>query len=155
MAGCHGYGRLYPVQGPLAALAPPPVYTAKISLTPNWSKPVTVGAHANDSMGKIAVVMANGEQFNGAWKLIYQQPDAANTASDPLAGAWNTVYGNGYYSAHVLGTPLFVHTDITGTQGTTLAVEWYEEAYGAAQNQRLVARGIARDSKGDVFKLVF
>jgi hypothetical protein len=155
LAGCHGYARLYPVQGPLAALTPPPVYTAKISLTPNWSKPVTFGAHAQDRMGKISVALANGEQFNGTWNQVYAQPGAANTASDTLASAWDAIYGKGYYTAHVLGAPLFVHTDITGTQGTTLAVEWYELNEGGNNNPRLVARGIAKDSKGDVYKLVF
>lgn len=143
------------MRGPLAALAPAPVYTARISLTPNWSKPVTVGVRAYDSMGKIAVAMANGEQFNGTWKLVYQQPGAANTSSDPLAGAWDTVYGKGYFTAHVLGTPLFVHTGMTGAQGATLAVEWYEEPVGTGDDRRLVAKGIAADGKDDVFKLVF
>jgi len=155
ITGCHGYGHLYPVSGPLTALAPAPVYTAKITLTPNWSKPITIGAHANDRVGKIALTLANGEQFNGTWKQVYQQPGATNTASDPLASTWDAIYGSGYYTAHVLGTPLFVHSDMTGTLGTKLTVEWYEQAYGGNQNQRLVARGIAKDSKGDVFKLVF
>jgi hypothetical protein len=74
-------------RGLLGALAPPPVYTAKISLTPNWSKPITVGVHAQDSMGKIGVVLANGGQFNGTWKQVYNQPGALNTASGPLASA--------------------------------------------------------------------
>lgn len=155
LAGCHGYYHLYPVQGPLAALAPPPVYTAKISLTPNWSKPITVGVHAQDSMGKIFVVLANGEQFNGTWKQIYNQPGALNTASDPLATAWDTVYGAGYYKAHVLGTPLFVHTDMTGTQGTHLSVEWYQEVQGVNQDRSMLPRGVAQDSKGNIYKLVF
>jgi hypothetical protein len=44
---------------------------------------------------------------------------------------------------------------LTGSQGTTLTVEWYEESHGSGENTHLVARGIAHDSKGNVYKLVF
>jgi hypothetical protein len=157
ISGCHAYVHLYPVQGPLAALAPPPVYTAKVSLVPNWSKPVTVGSHANDKAGKISVALAEGESFDGTWKEVYekagtQSASAKSPGMDNLAGAWDAVYGSGYYDAHVLGTPLFVQTAITGSQGTVLTVEWFEQGYGTDD---LVAKGVAKDSKGNVYKLVF
>ncbi|HZB89649.1 MAG TPA: hypothetical protein VE291_13400 [Terracidiphilus sp.] len=160
ISGCHGYAHLYPVQGPLAQLTPPPVYTAKITLEPNWSKPVTVGAHANDRMGKLAVVLADGEQFNGPWKQVYEKAGSASAAAESqnagdMSVAWNTVYGNGYYTAHVLGSPLFVHTELTGSSGTVLVVEWFEKQVGENDSARLVALGVAKDSKGNTYKLVF
>jgi hypothetical protein len=27
ISGCHSYAHLYPVQGPIASLTPPPIYT--------------------------------------------------------------------------------------------------------------------------------
>lgn len=160
ISGCHGYAHLYPVQGPLAQLTPPPIYTAKITLVPNWSKPVTVGVHANDRMGKLAVVLADGERFNGLWKQIYEKAGTASTTAESrgagdMSSAWNAVYGSGYYTAHVLGCPLFVHTELTGDRGTSLVVEWFEKEEGENDSARLVARGTAKDSKGNIYKLVF
>lgn len=155
IAGCHGYAHLYPVEGPLAHITPPPIYTAKLSLTPEWNKPVTFGTHAYDRMGKISVVLASGETFNGTWKETYDKSGAAATAAHPQASDWDAIYGKGYYTAHVLGTPILSHRVLTGSKGTTLTVEWYEEFYGSGENARMVARGIAQDSKGNLYKLVF
>ncbi|MGA2753308.1 MAG: hypothetical protein ABSE53_06030 [Terracidiphilus sp.] len=155
IAGCHDYGRLYPVQGPLAAMAPPPVYTAKITLVPDWSKPITVGNSAYNKAGKISVVLANGEQLNGTWKEVYDKAGTDATAANPLAAAWDAVYGQGYYTAHVLGTPLLVHTELTGPLGTVLTVEWYERQYGTGDNARLIDQGVAKDNRGNVYKLAF
>ena len=152
VTGCTSYGHLYPVQGPLAAMTPPPIYVAKLSLVANFGKPITVGAHANDRAGKLHVVIGT-EQFDGRWQLVYGQ---TATAQDPaaLAAAWDTIYGQGFYVAHVLGTPLFAHTTLTGTQGTVLQVAWYEQGYDAEHSDVLVSKGVAQDSHGNVYKLV-
>jgi hypothetical protein len=154
LTGCTSYGHLYPVQGPLAAMAPPPIYIAKISLVANLGRPVTVGAHSNDRAGKIHVVVGS-EQFDGRWKLVYGQTATANTQdADALPAAWDTIYGQGFYVAHVLGTPLFVHTTLTGSQGTVLQVAWYEQGYDTDHSAALVSKGVAQDSHGNVYKLV-
>jgi hypothetical protein len=160
ISGCHGYGHLYPVEGPLASLTPPPIYTAKITLLANWSKPITVGAHANDRKGIFSVVLANGEQFQGPWSLTYEKAGAQSASSGvsdkkSLPAAWDTVYGQGYYVAHVLGSPLFVHAEMTGNQGTVLDVEWYEYAFGNDEAGGIASKGIAKDSKGNIYKLSF
>jgi hypothetical protein len=160
ISGCQSLGHLYPVQGPLASLTPPPIYAAKFTLVANFSKPVTVGAHSNDRQGKLAITLANGEQFQGTWKQVYEKAGtdsapAGATGANSMAAAWDTVYGQGFYVAHVLGQPLFVHTELTGNQGTMLQVEWYdlgnENNNGAAGYG---ARGVAQDSKGNIYKLV-
>ena len=154
LTGCTSYGHLYPVQGPLAAMTPPPIYVAKISLVANFGKPVTVGAHSNDRSGKIHVAVGS-EQFDGRWQLVYSQtqtPTAQDAAALPTA--WDTIYGQGFYVAHVLGTPLFVHTTLTGTQGTVLQVAWYEQGYDTDHSAVLVSKGVAQDSHGNVYKLV-
>ena len=152
--GCTSYGHLYPVQGPLAAISPPPIYTARISLVANLGKPVTVGAHSNDRTGKIHVVLG-GEQFDGRWQLVYGQTATASTQdANALPAAWDIIYGQGFYVAHVLGTPLFVHTTLTGTKGTVLQVAWYKQGDETGHSDALVSKGVAQDSHGNVYKLV-
>jgi hypothetical protein len=58
------------------------------------------------------------------------------------------------YVAPVLGTPLFAHTALTGTQGTMLQITWYEQGYDAEHSAALVSKGVAQDSHGNVYKLV-
>ena len=154
LTGCTSYGHLYPVQGPRAASTPPPIYTAKISLVANLGKPVTVGAHSSDRTGKIHVVVGS-EQFDGRWQLVYGQTATANAQdATALPAAWDAIYGQGFYVAHVLGTPRFVHTTLTGTQGTILQVAWYEQGYDTEHSATLVSKGVAQDSHGNVYKLV-
>ncbi len=155
LSGCTSYAHLYPVQGPLAAMTPPPIYVARISLIANFGKPVTFGAHSYDRSGKIHVV-AGSEQFDGRWQLVYGQTATANAQDTAaLPADWDTIYGQGFYVAHVLGTPLFVHTTLTGTHGTVLQVAWYEQGYDTQNSTALVSKGVAQDSQGNVYKLVF
>jgi hypothetical protein len=160
ISGCQSFGHLYPVRGPLASLTPPPIYPAKFTLVANFSKPVTVGAHLNDRQGKLAITLANGEQFQGTWKQVYEKAGTDSAAAgtigaNSMAAAWDTVYGQGFYAAHVLGQPLFVQTELTGNQGTVLQVEWYD--LGNSNNNGAAgfgARGVAQDSKGNIYKMV-
>jgi hypothetical protein len=160
ISGCQSFGHLYPVRGPLASQTPPPIYPAKFTLVANFSKPVTVGAHSNDRQGKLAITLANGEQFQGTWKQVYEKAGTDSAAAgtigaNSMAAAWDTVYGQGFYTAHVLGQPLFVQTELTGNQGTVLQVEWYD--LGNSNNNGAAgfgARGVAQDSKGNIYKMV-
>jgi hypothetical protein len=151
ISGCHGYGHLYPVEGPLASLPQPPIYTF------SYTYPASPKNDC-DQNGTFSMVLPNGETFQGPWKMIYQKaatPSAAVAApeSTSMAAAWDTVYGQSFYNAHVLGTPYFAHTVMTGSQGTILQVEWYvHEVSGATI---IGTRGIAKDSKGNIYKLVF
>ena len=147
LSGCYAAGRLYPIQGPLASQAPPPIFAAKAS--------------AGIKSGSFTATLANGEACKGNWTSVSTAPTvnggvpANNQPQSNLAAAWDTVYGQGFYVAHVLGQPLFVHTELTGNQGTMLQVEWYdlgnENNNGAAGYG---ARGVAQDSKGNIYKLV-
>jgi len=132
ISGCVG-GRLYPVQGPMASLTAPPVLTAKLY----------------QSHLRITLTLANGELFNGQLKVLYPSSSNLNPAGAPpsppqpnLAYAWDTVYGQGYFVAHVLGQQLG-QAVITGNQGTVIQVEV------------AIAHGVAIDNKGNIFKIVF
>ncbi|MGB9406332.1 MAG: hypothetical protein WCA89_02285 [Terracidiphilus sp.] len=150
ISGCYRYAHLYPIQGPLASLTPPPIYTAKI--TGAWNS------------GNLSVTLANGEVFSGPWKEISVKARTQSAAAGVpvqfnLASAWDAVYGQGFYTAHVLGTPLFVQAVLTGNQGTVLQVEMYRQEHGSDTDPNSAApldiKGVAKDSNGNIFKMAF
>jgi hypothetical protein len=146
-AGVNAFGqRLYPVQGPLAAQTPPPVFSAKLK------RPLFgVGSHATSS-GSITWILANDEKLQG--KLVTKPVIASSpstqrpgdTSSYPpqpnLAFAWDAVFGQGYYVAHILGKKIS-QSVLTGDQGTVLQVETYD------------SHGVAVDNRDNIFKLVY
>jgi hypothetical protein len=132
---------LYPVQGPMAAQAPPPVITAKFNGT---------------SSGKFTLVQANGESFQGKWASLIPSFVNTKTPETPasflpqpnLAFAWDAVYGQGYFLAQIVGTRIR-QVVATGNNGTVIQVECL---FGDA---RAGLNGIAVDSKGNLFKVVW
>jgi hypothetical protein len=144
ISGCQLNGHLFPVQGPLASLAPPPVYSVKMTGAIN--------------SGNLVVALADGEKFSGPWKQLSvnaRTQSAGDASSFNLASAWDTVYGQSFYSAHVLGTRLFTRTLLTGSQGTVLQVEMYKQEDHREDATTSGIRGVAKDSKGNIYKLVF
>jgi|SRR5580704_2852741 hypothetical protein len=144
-AGC-AEGRLYPVQGPFAAQSPVPVFTAKASGVFN--------------SGSISVVLENGEKGKGHW--LVAQADPASTGNPGssgqtptgLASVWDTVYGQGFYVSHVLGSRLFARAEVNGDHGTILQVEMYRSG-GEHEDAPINIRGVARDNKSNIYKVVF
>jgi hypothetical protein len=133
VSGCSVTGRLYPVQGPMASLTAPPLMTAKLYESPS----------------RVTLTLANGELFNSRLQVLYPSSSNLNPTGAPpappqpnLAYAWDTVYGQGFFVAHVLGQQLG-QAVITGSQGTIVQVEV------------AVARGVAIDSKGNFYKIVW
>jgi hypothetical protein len=145
ISGCQINGHLYPVQGSLAALTPAPIFTAKITGT---LAPRTIRA-----------VLGNGEIFSGSWSVPSVKTRAERAAAGTpqptsLAREWDTVYGQGFYTAHVLGTRFFAQTVVTGSQGTVLQVEMYRQVHGDDAAAPIDIKGVAKDSKGNIYKLV-
>jgi hypothetical protein len=145
LTGC-ATARLYPVQGPLSSQNPPPVYVAKFS-----------GAF---NSGDLSVVLGGGEVCKGHWAQVPRPntPQAATTAAaatgDNLSAEWDTVYGTGFYVAHVLGTRLYARAVLTGNRGTTLNVELYKP--DKVENTSVSAiKGVAKDDKGNIYKVAF
>jgi hypothetical protein len=138
LSGCYRVGRLYPVQGPLAAQTAPPIYAAKMT-----------GAF---NSGNITVTLANGEVCTGAWGLVSSRPTDAGAAPNVnWPRVWDAVYGGGYYTANVLGAPLHVRSTLTGSKGTTLDVEMFRRN---VPGQMTEIQGVARDSGGNIYKIV-
>jgi hypothetical protein len=144
LSGCSATARLYPVSGPLSQHNPTPVYVGKIT--------------GMVDSGNFSVVLENGEVCKGQW-LTVSRPNASSNASatpaqENLAAEWDSVYGAGFYVAHVLGARLYGRGTATGNSGTVLNFEIYRPE--DAQNvPRGSIKGVAKDNKGNVYKLSF
>jgi len=145
LSGCYRSGRLYPVQGPLAAQTDPPIFSARLTGALN--------------SGNMSVTLAGGEVCTGAWGLVSRKPintgnAPASTASAPGVDwpkVWDAVYGGGFYTANVLGAPLHVRSTLTGSKGTMLDVELYRRDI---PGQMTEIRGVAQDNRGNIYKVV-
>ena len=145
LSGC-ATARLYPVQGPLSLHTPVPIYVAKFT-----------GAF---NSGNLSVVLADGEVCKGRWATVTRpnHPSDATAASavsaNNLSAEWDTVYGAGFYVAHVLGARLYARAALTGSRGTLLNVELYKP--DRVENTAVGAiKGVAKDDKGNIYKVAF
>jgi hypothetical protein len=150
LAGCIGHAttRFYPVQGPLATQNPTPVFVGKLSS--GWSS------------GSLVLTADQGEVFQGRWEPIKQPkkstaaPAAAPSDSE-MVPLWDSIYGNGFYVAHVLGSKYYARGLLTGANGDSLKVEFYRpeerENQGNVNALRASIKGVAKDDKGNVYKI--
>jgi hypothetical protein len=144
-SGCTATARLYPVQGPLSARTPPPAIAVKF----------TGGVNS----GNVSLVSPDGEAASGHWARVATHstgPTGIAPASAPRADGmpalWDTIYGSGFFTAHVLGAGLYATAVISGKQGTVYNLEFYS----ADTNRKSVQiRGVAKDSAGNLYKVVF
>lgn len=124
LSACSTSMHLYPVQGPLAQQSPVPTYSGRVS------------------PGEISFTSPNGE----ACQSDVNNVPAGQPASD-LAGAWDAIYGPGYYTAHVLGATAGHFMATFTCSGGTL-FKWEASAIGQTAYQ-----GAAKDSTGNVYKV--
>jgi hypothetical protein len=111
LCGCAA-GHLYPVQGPLAAQTPVPIYSIKMD--------------AGDSM---TARLAHGQVCHGTWLDIAQNdPDARDMAAE-----WDLVYGDGFFLAHVLGNISIARAILTCPKDTKLNAE-FDSVKGVAKD---------------------
>lgn len=134
LSGCimMGPGHLYPVQGPLAAQSPPPIYSATLS-----------GAL---SSGTLRATLAGGEVV-GSWQRV----SPTDTSAGKLAAQWDAIYGPGYFVASVLGNSNFCRATLSGAQGLHLDVEFLIIPLGQVAG----GKGVASDAQGNLYKLTF
>lgn len=147
MFGCTYTMRLYPVQGPLSAQRPLPVFVGKLSV--------------GSTSGDISVVLGNGELCKGRWAQVPRpQPSkpgttAAATTANDMTAIWDTVYGQGFYVSHVLGTRLYAQALLSGNQGTVMNVEMYQPEREHAEDIAASIKGVAKDNKDNIYKITF
>jgi hypothetical protein len=138
----HAFGqKLYPVQGPLTAQMPQPVFSGHIRRPMFSAGPPFLLLKS--------WTVANGEVLQGKAKTVTASsvnvPEVgARYPSQPnLAFAWDAVYGQGFFAAKILGQK-FGQGVFTGSQGTILQVE--------SLNGH---DGVAVDNKGNIYKMVW
>jgi len=131
LTGCTARLLLYPVSGPVASQTPPPIFRGKI----------TIGA--KNRSGDFIATMANGETFQGRWRLTSAGPIDTSSPTD-LGISWDAVYGPGYYVSHVLGVRQCMETTTTGSRATQLHLKICGDE-----------RGVAKDNAGNLYKVVF
>jgi hypothetical protein len=87
----------------------------------------------------MSATRAKGDVCKGPLSHIAQEdPTARDMAAD-----WDLVYGKDYFPAKVLGAPTFSRAVLTCANSTTMNLEFNSD------------QGVAKDDKGDVFKLTF
>ena len=142
VSGCSLNGSFYPVQGTLASQSPAPVYVVKFTAHPPTSLSVS-GAIANEKVSGTLI------------RTLPAPKQAPNVpVPPPMTSQWDAVYGLGTYTAHVLGSGQDARGVLTGAAGTTFDVEIHT---GHAANGTGIGRleGVAQDSKGNLYKVVF
>jgi hypothetical protein len=134
--------KLYPVQGPLAAQTPQPVFSGQIRRPMFGAGPVFLLLKS--------WTVANGEVLQGKPKTVTAsslnpapEAGAISLPQPNLAFAWDAVYGEGFFVAHILGKK-FGQGVFTGSQGTVLQVETLDGR-----------NGVAVDNKGNTYKMVW
>jgi len=68
-----------------------------------------------------------------------------------MSADWDRVYGAGFFTANVLGDRVFGRASLSCQQGTTVAIQFYLRVPGDITS----TRGVAQDSKGNLYKLTF
>jgi hypothetical protein len=90
----------------------------------------------------ISFQLPDGEKLHGPCTF-----GSAAGVNDDLREPWDSVYGQGDYLAHVVGSPAHCTATLTGSKGTVFHVESYNETAGTP------LKGIAQDSNGNIYKL--
>jgi hypothetical protein len=128
LTGCVKGVKLLPVQGPLSTKASPP------------------GLFVVNTPPTFTVTLEDGEDCKGDGSDY----TVGTVSESPLAGEWDTVYGRGFFVEHVLGKSVR-RTLLTCKRGATVLVENGQITPEAKASP--LGIGVAKDSRGNVFKL--
>ena len=141
IVACSTTATLYPVDGPLSKQQPLPVLTAAVD-----------GIMGNT--GGISLSLPDGERCTGKWSSIapmsvgFSTATASGSATNAMASVWTTVYGSGFSVRNLPGVNKG-EAMLVGNRGTVIQVEFYTGS-GTANGT-----GVAKDNKGNVFKVLF
>jgi hypothetical protein len=141
LSGCSTTATLYPINGPLSKMQPLPVLTATAD-----------GIMGNT--GNISLTLPDGEFCKGRWSSIapmdvnYSTALATSTTTNGMSSVWATVYGSGFSVNNLAGVNKG-EAVLVGDKGTVIQVEFYTGS-GTANGA-----GVAKDNKGNFFKVLF
>jgi hypothetical protein len=144
LSGCMSNLRFYPVEGTLAEKTPPLVLVAKMT-----------GLNS----GNMSLKLADGEVCKGRWAQV-KLPDTRDSgtskvpSSPEMAAIWDKIYGQGFYVSNVLGTRHFAQATMKGLKGTQVDLEMTAREGPGANDPLHDIKGVAKDSRGNVYKVV-
>jgi len=135
--GCTSPLYFYPVKGPMATAG---------------SVPVLKGTYTGGMPPVVRLQLPDGENCQGDWSQVKPETllgnPAGTVAPGSLSAAWDSVYGTGYYVAHVLGAQQHGQAMLKGDRGTTLSFEAYWDTIKGSP-----MLGVALDSQGNLYKV--
>ncbi|WP_048648979.1 hypothetical protein [Nitratireductor soli] len=135
LAGCISQDvKLYPVEGPLAGQVPLPVVQAK-----------AVGVETNS--GPLSLTLPSGEKCQGTWSSVAPRFQTVSTGS-LFSSYGGAIFGSGVTTGNVAGVNKG-HAFLSCSAGTTIDAEFFTGS-GTANGY-----GIAKDSQGNVYKMLF
>lgn len=141
VVGCSTTVSMFPMEGPLSKVAPLPVLSAKVD-----------GILGNT--GNISLTYPDGETFTGKWSSMAPQSGGVSAgittsgAKTGLLSAWAAAFGAGYSVKIVPGVNRGEAVAV-GNKGTVVEIEFYTGS-GTANGV-----GVAKDNKGNIYKLLF
>lgn len=133
LTGCTTTANFYPVQGPLSNTVPLPVITAHVD-------------GIMGGTGGVEMTLPDGETCKGRWSSA--APQFATSVSGSLWGRYGAVAFSGMAVGPVPGVNRG-EAFVTCVRGTTIQAEFYTGS-GTANGY-----GVAEDSRGNVYKMIF
>jgi hypothetical protein len=118
------------------------LYPVQASSVGQPQSPILSGTIVYGPVATISFQSPDGEKFHGPCTF-----GSAAGVNDDLKEPWDSVYGQGDYLAHVVGSLAHCTATLTGSKGTVFHVESYNETAGTPP------KGIAQDSNGNIYKL--
>ena len=162
VTGCSANGTFYAMQPGQESQLPAQAFVAKFTV--HLSKKTILETAAPVPLGKAQGWLHvsgtyQGEKFAGDLPRVFPSPPAHPSVAvpDPLKQQWDAVYGQGSYVGEVLGTGQDARGMLTGSKGTTMKVEVHTQQAANSQGAPDVGlmRGVAEDSKGQLYKIAF
>jgi hypothetical protein len=133
LSGCSTTADLFPISGPLRDLKPTPVLTATVE-------------NITSNTGPFKISYPNGDNCEGKWSSI--APQMASSGWGTMFSKYGSVVGVSSSVANLPGVNKGEAMAICNS-GNQLQVEFYTGS-GTANGT-----GVAKDSSGNVFKVLF
>jgi len=128
LVSCSAPIHLYPIRGPLAE---------------QRTIPPIKGVGSGVRSGTISVTLPSGEICVGPWAPVPRESD-----NRELLTTWDSIYGQGYFVANVVGATWHGRAELHGNLETTILLEFYR---GTVKDSPLL--GVAKDNRGNIYKV--
>lgn len=141
LSSCSVTGNLYPVEGPLSEIRPLPVIPIEIQ-------------DVQRNSGRARLVLPSGEVCSGQWSVVAPRmagtvtTTGSGTVSSGLDSTFVEIHGQSFVNVAAPGVNKG-QAILTGDRGTVI------EAAFLVGSGTASGHGVARDDRGNVFKVLF